>query len=595
MTARELVELLEAGGASSRRNRDGDYHVQCPAHADRTPSLHVTDRDGKVLLSCQAGCETQAVLDAAGLDWDALFHESRNGRGEIVATYDYTDFDGQLAFQTVRLWPKGFFQRQPKPGGGWINSISEPPVTRWLYRLPRVLEALERGEEIFVCEGEKDVDALEQLGLYATTNPMGAGKWRDEHSRMLIGAAHVNVIRDRDDKGGGHAADVVASLRRVGIELTLVEAREGKDVSDHLRAGHSWMALVEVDDDDEPSDAEDATPPARPVHELLVDMAAASAGADDPLPYLIDPFAVAGYLSVIVAKRDSFKSWLTMVGAYRCHCKPGEFAGLKCSQATALYVDAENGPRLMARRFRVAGIPTDGMYVADGSRIGLTKGTATLRALIKATGARLVILDALRRLTPGLDEDSSKDMAPFIGALADLARDLNVAIVLLHHKSSKPNAPPSRGSSAIEDQADAVFQLKRYPGNRLKLWVGPGGKFRMDEQPAPLWLDFGWHGDVFALGTSEAADDDDEDDDDGPSADERLAKRIDALADQVRQDDGWPPKQLAAAVSSDQRSGTFQRALELLFVRGAWEAVGATKSRLIRPVKPDQMEIGDDE
>jgi hypothetical protein len=35
MTASELVERLEARpGARSRRNREGDYHVTCPAHAE---------------------------------------------------------------------------------------------------------------------------------------------------------------------------------------------------------------------------------------------------------------------------------------------------------------------------------------------------------------------------------------------------------------------------------------------------------------------------------------------------------------------------------------------------------------------------------
>ena len=65
--------------------------------------------------------------------------------------------------------------------------------------------------------------------------------------------------------------------------------------------------------------------------------------------------------------------------------------------------------------------------------------------MVRVTGAEFVVLDALRRLTPGLDEDSSRDMAPVIADLANLARDLYVAVLLLHHQSSKPNAPPSRG------------------------------------------------------------------------------------------------------------------------------------------------------
>ena len=36
----------------------------CPAHDDKTPSLHVTARDGKVLVKCHAGCSQDAVIGA---------------------------------------------------------------------------------------------------------------------------------------------------------------------------------------------------------------------------------------------------------------------------------------------------------------------------------------------------------------------------------------------------------------------------------------------------------------------------------------------------------------------------------------------------
>ena len=39
-----------------------------------------------------------------------------------------------------------------------------------------------------MVEGEKDADALTALGLTATCNPMGAGKWRDSYTATLAGA-----------------------------------------------------------------------------------------------------------------------------------------------------------------------------------------------------------------------------------------------------------------------------------------------------------------------------------------------------------------------------------------------------------------------
>ncbi len=50
------------------------YLARCPAHHDRAPSLSISEgKDGRVLLHCWAGCQTQAVLAALGLSWGDLF------------------------------------------------------------------------------------------------------------------------------------------------------------------------------------------------------------------------------------------------------------------------------------------------------------------------------------------------------------------------------------------------------------------------------------------------------------------------------------------------------------------------------------------
>lgn len=51
--------------------------ARCPAHADKSPSLSVTEAaDGRVLLHCHAGCETEDILAAIGLTLRDLFPES---------------------------------------------------------------------------------------------------------------------------------------------------------------------------------------------------------------------------------------------------------------------------------------------------------------------------------------------------------------------------------------------------------------------------------------------------------------------------------------------------------------------------------------
>ena len=59
MTAEAISQALQA-----RRTGPGRWMARCPAHDDRNPSLSITDRNGKALLHCFAGCEQRAVIEA---------------------------------------------------------------------------------------------------------------------------------------------------------------------------------------------------------------------------------------------------------------------------------------------------------------------------------------------------------------------------------------------------------------------------------------------------------------------------------------------------------------------------------------------------
>lgn len=48
----------------------------CPSHQDKSPSLAISVmEDGKALINCFAGCDTYSILQAVGLDWEAVFPE----------------------------------------------------------------------------------------------------------------------------------------------------------------------------------------------------------------------------------------------------------------------------------------------------------------------------------------------------------------------------------------------------------------------------------------------------------------------------------------------------------------------------------------
>ena len=213
--------------------------------------------------------------------------------------------------------------------------------------------------------------------------------------------------------------------------------------------------------------------------------------AEEPISYSIEPIAARGFLTVLAGRHSSFKTWLMIATGHAAHRGGGEVGGLRCEDTTVLYVDAENGPRLMARRFKTAGIPTDGLVVADGGKLRLPDKLGPWHGVIEHTGAGLVVLDSLRRLAPGIRENEATTCA-LIADIGTIARELDVAIVLIHHRSSKRGAATVRGSSSIEDQSDLVFTLGRVEGDqdreRRQLKCV---KFRIDAEPPSIWLRMG--------------------------------------------------------------------------------------------------------
>ena len=55
--------------------KDG-YLCRCPAHEDKTPSLHICDKDDKVLVYCFAGCDPESITGSLGLQMKDLYHQS---------------------------------------------------------------------------------------------------------------------------------------------------------------------------------------------------------------------------------------------------------------------------------------------------------------------------------------------------------------------------------------------------------------------------------------------------------------------------------------------------------------------------------------
>ncbi|HUT62166.1 MAG TPA: AAA family ATPase [Phycisphaerae bacterium] len=161
-------------------------------------------------------------------------------REQPSQVWDYRDEDGKLLFQVCRFSGKKFSQRNAE--GEW----NLKGVRRILYRLPEIIARPE--ETVFVVEGEKDVDRLLSLGLLATTNAGGAGKWRDEYSEALAGR-QVIILPDNDEPGRKHGESVRVALSGKAKEVWILDlpgVPDKGDVTDWLDGGHTQQDLEEL-------------------------------------------------------------------------------------------------------------------------------------------------------------------------------------------------------------------------------------------------------------------------------------------------------------------------------------------------------------
>jgi putative DNA primase/helicase len=244
---------------------DGEWTVGlCSGHEangnGHKPSLRFrrADVDDGALVCCMAGCAADKLHTAFGFDEGVrvkptndpktflFFRASTDsgGKRSLVATYDYVDETGRLLFQVCRYDPKDFRQRRADGNGGWTWKLDAK--RRVLYRLPQVLEAVAAGSCIYIVEGEKDVETLERLGLVATCNPGGAGKWRDEYAEQIGGADRAIILPDNDEPGRNHARAVSESLGSHGVPhvtIRLPGVAEKGDVSDWVATGHTAADL----------------------------------------------------------------------------------------------------------------------------------------------------------------------------------------------------------------------------------------------------------------------------------------------------------------------------------------------------------------
>jgi hypothetical protein len=415
-------------------------------------------------------------------------------RGKIVATYDYVDETGELLFQVVRLQSKTFRQRRPDGKGGWDWSVKGTRLVP--YRLPDLIEAVAAEEIIMVCEGEKDVENLRALGVPATCNPMGAGKWPEDFAQFFAGA-RVVVIPDNDESGRKHAQAVGASLRGTAgyvLVLELPDLPPKGDVSDWLAAGgdaERLYALVKTD--------------AKPWTPIPIESRFGAVWFDDVgrqidrTDWIVKGLFGARDLSLLYGPPKEGKSFLALdlslsiAAAAVPQLVKSEWFGHHISPGGVVYVAAE-GQRGMLRRVtawrlhRKVEVGQCVPFVLMTTRVDLCSEDGDAPALIAEINAlaefmivqpRFIVVDTLARAMAGGNENSPDDMGALIDHCGKIQEETGAHVCLVHHVGKDEGRGP-RGHNSLHGAIDTSIQVGKADIGRERLDVegSEGGRGR---------------------------------------------------------------------------------------------------------------------
>jgi len=459
--ANEIADLMPAVverllGEPNRKLSKGDQ-LRFGAHGSLAVDVakgvwhdHETNEGGGVLDF--VGRET-GKTNGAAMDWlrgEGLVADTAPKQPKIVASYDYRDESGKLISQVVRFAPKDFRQRKPNRRGGWEWKVKG--IRRLPYRLPEVAKAIEAREPIYIVEGEKDADRLAGIGLTATCNAGGAGKWTGEHSKHLSGASVV-LLPDNDETGRLHVEAVASSLRAAGAaSVKIVELPglpEKGDVSDWIDAGGDANKLSDIA-------ASEAEVGARPPRRTLT--WAADCRDSEPPRYVIKGVIAENNLFVAYGAPKATKSFAMLDAGY--HIAIGKpWFNRSVKQGGVLIVCAERGA-VMKRRLDAllrhhADTTSPPLAIIDGS-FSLYSTPEDVQDIIDAANevkrvagsCRMIVLDTLAKANAGADDVS--DMPKILGPIATIQGEFpEAAIVAIHHTNAEEGSRKMRGRSDL--------------------------------------------------------------------------------------------------------------------------------------------------
>jgi DNA-binding HxlR family transcriptional regulator len=442
--------------------------VHCPAHDDRNPSLSVTERDGRILVHCHAGCPSERVIDA--LKQRGLW-PTRQPSAARETRYEIRDRDGTLVAVHVRIdTPNGkrmWWERDGRKGLAGLRPTDLP-----LYGVHRLGDA----REVIVVEGEKAADALLALGLPAVGTVCGASTTPSEDVLRPLVDRVVFLWPDNDEPGRAHMTRIAERLHALGCQdlrwVEWDEAPESGDAADAVPRGgralvDQLLARAEPARFSSCSSRSSQDSARRERREsgtfALTTLGDLLAEPEEAVAWLVEGLLPSGGVSLLAAKPKVGKSTTARCLAL-CVARGAPFLGRATVQGPVVYLALEEKRAEVAKHFRRLGATeADPIHIHVGA--APEAALEALAAVIDEYYPALVIVDPLLRLVRVRDANDYAEVTRALEPVIELARLSGSHIMLIHHanKGERTGGDAILGSTALFGAVDTALIMKRNP------------------------------------------------------------------------------------------------------------------------------------
>lgn len=264
---RSEIEMRLKGVKRSGKNSS----ARCPGHDDEHASLSLSDgADGRVLLTCHAGCDVESVLREIGLETKDLFpsngyHSPTNVQTRKRQSRNASDSCTLAAYAAAKGLSVSFLQKlglvdsvyagRPAIAIPYLDKNGNKTAVRYRLQLGKgegkddrfrwrtgdkvSLYGLsfQHGNSTFslLVEGESDTQTGLQAGLQTLGIP-GANLWDDERDAVHFDGVETVYVIEEPDKGG---ETLVSHLSRSRLldKATVVRFSDAKDLNEFYRKG----------------------------------------------------------------------------------------------------------------------------------------------------------------------------------------------------------------------------------------------------------------------------------------------------------------------------------------------------------------------